>query len=238
MQRFTLTAVAAAAVLAGVTVREAAASSTNVSQQAITDEAKTDDATLNGKVANLLSIVVPPGFDWTNAEISIRRNPGNNGTVYNAAGGVDTVAAPVPAFWTTPGFRHGPYDTLVQSKGDSTADLVAGRAPQDGPGQPIGLGSNSVPPGTGDAPPNVIVSIAWGNTRETPPDDGPFTIGRFTLSNDFQGTFIGNIFTSEALAVPQPFGGLVVNGALVPEPTGIGLLLGASALVLRRRRRA
>ena len=236
MQRFTLTAIAAAVVLGGVTIREAAASSAIVTQLPISADARTDDPNLNNKVTNLLQVAgVPVGFDWVTAEISIRRNPGNTGTVYNATNiAVDTVAGPNPALWGIPGFRSGAYDTFVQSKGDTSADLVAGRAPQDGPGQPIGLGGNTVPPGTGDAPPNVMVSIAWGNTREG--DDGTFTIGRFTLSNDFNGTFVANTFTTENQGVPIPFNGTIVNGVMTPEPTGLGLLLGASLFALRRRR--
>ena len=95
MHRSTFTAMGAAAILVGgAALQEASANSASVTQSATTPEARTDDPNLSNKVFNALSVAVPAGADWTNAEISIRRNPGNAGTVYNATPAVDTIASP------------------------------------------------------------------------------------------------------------------------------------------------
>jgi hypothetical protein len=238
MHRATLAAVTAAAVLVGgVALQDAPASSVSVSTAPISQTALTADPNLDNKVFNKLDITVPAGFDWAGASISLRRNPGNSGTVYNAPPGSDTKSHPNPLLWSIPQFSPQEFDTLVQAKNNRPADYLF-RSALDGRGEQIGLGQNSLPPGSDPRAPNVFVSAEWFTAPRAPPDDGTFTIGRFTLSDDFNGTFIGITYANDVpFSAPVPFAGVIVDGVMIiPEPGGLGLLAGVGLLALRRRR--
>jgi hypothetical protein len=237
MRRNPLDFTAAALVGAGLALSAfsaAAAPVTSFSTAPVTDvNAIGDDPQLAGRVLNLMNVNVG-GNDWTNSSIRIQLA---SGTVYNATNAVGTVSTPagISAFWTTPGFRNGPFDSFVNSKGTGTipgdATVLGGVDPAGAPtpvGTEVGLATANA----------TLVAIQWGNTVAT--DTGSFSVGRFTLSANATGTFFGQSFDSLSGGVGTPFNGTIAAGVmtLVPEPTSLGLLGLVAGGLLRRRRTA
>jgi hypothetical protein len=240
MQRKSVSLLAAGLLSAGLGLSAfpaAAAPVTSFSVAPIDPVAIADDPALANRILNLMNVNVG-GNDWTNSLIRIQLT---TGTVYNATNAVGTESQPaaVKPFWTTVGFRNGPYDSFVNSKGDGTflgpgdASILGG---VDALGNPTGPGTES---GLKNANANTnLVQYQWFNLVGT--DTGTFSVGRFALSNDAIGTFIGQTFDATSGGVGTPFQGTVVGGTmfLVPEPASIGLFGLAAVGLLRRRRTA
>ena len=231
-------AVAAAGWL-GVARSASAAPITGVSSSLVTDAgAITDDPTLAGRVQNLLNVTTSDGgaADWTNSYIRIALTAGS---VYNATNAVGTESSPSAGsnFWDTPGFRNGPYDSFVNTKGSGTvpgnADVIGG----------VDANGNATPGGTQAGLKNSdvdakLVSVQWG-LPSSKNDTGTFSIARFTLSGDAAGTFFGKSYDTTSNGVGAPFSGTITGGMmLIPEPAA-PVLVGTAAAVgmIRRRRR-
>jgi hypothetical protein len=232
-----LSVAAASAALLGFGLRANAQAVTTFSSAPVTDaNAIFDDINLTGRVQNIMSVSVGAN-DWTGSSIRITLD---TGTVYNATNGAAaTDSQPSPGSWTSVGTRNGPYDTFVNSKGTGVPN------PDTQPTMAFLLGSTN-PDGSSGPPPAVgltttgatLVSAQWGNIFAT--DTGTFSVGRFTLSTNATGTFIGSS-VENATNVPVAFSGTIAGGVMtitpIPEPACIGLLsLAALALSVRRRR--
>ena len=238
MHRNRLNLLAAAVVGAGLTFSASDASAapvTSFTTAPVTEAgAIQDDPALAGRVLNLMNVDVG-GVDWTNSLIRIQLQ---TGTVYNATNAVGTESTPagISAFWGTAGFRNGPFDSFVNSKGTGTipgdAVILGG---VDALGAPTPVGTEI---GLKNTNPNAtLVAIQWGNTVGT--DTGTFSVGRFTLSANATGTFFGQSFDASSGGVGTPFSGNIVAGQMIiPEPTALGLVGLAAAGFMRRRRTA
>jgi hypothetical protein len=75
------------------------------------------------------------------------------------------------------------------------------------------------------------VNMLWVNTRTT--DTGGNRIGNISLTDDARGTW--TLITSFAGGVLVQSSGVVINGAMVPEPSAL-TLLAAGGLVLVKRK--
>jgi hypothetical protein len=214
-----------------------AAPVTSFTSSPVTDAgAIADDPNLAGRILNLMNVNVG-GNDWTNSFIRILLNTGN---VYNATNAVGTESNPaaIKGFWGTAGFRNGPFDSFVNSKGDGTflnpenASILGG---VDAAGNPTAGGTET---GLKNTNPNAtLVAYQWFNL--VPGETGTFSVARFTLSPNATGTFFGQTFDSASGGVGTPFSGNIVGGIMaVPEPTSLGLLGLAGVALLRRRRTA
>jgi hypothetical protein len=244
MQRFKFIAIAAAVFAGAVGVQSAEATSTSIRSVPVAlatengvsgANAIIDDPALAGRVFNALTVSVPAGADWLNADIRIDLT---TGTVYNAFSNpdVDTEADPVPALFGAPGSRQGAFDTFVNSKpgtnGRVRAATLLGKINADGSAgalPALGLsGSHS-----------SVVGAAYGNLVSA--EDGTFQIGQFVLSGDATGTFFSRTYATDDAGLPggfRVFQGNIVGGVMVPEPTSLaGLLAVGGGLLLRRRRR-
>ena len=232
-----LIAAAGAAAVIACGLSASAAPITSFSSLPVADAgAITDDPNLAGTVQNIMTVNVGNN-DWTNSSIRISLT---TGAAYNASNAVATESSPVPAFWTTVGFRNGPYDTFVNSKGlgatpdtNPTAATILGTLNANGTaGPPPALGLTGANP--------TLVSAQWGNT--TNGETGTFSVGRFTLSSTATGTFFGESFDSSGGGVGSPFSGTIAGGVMtlttIPEPSSLGLLGLATVGLLRRRRTA
>jgi len=183
-----------------------------------------DDANLANRVTTDMKVIIPTGFDWSNSAIEIVLT---QGTIYNATNAAGTDSAPNQALWSIPTLENGQADTFVSAKNFGTATIVGS----------FHNGADLPPPAEGLTTLNATaLRVSWGDT--TLSEDGTFTVGRFTLSNNAVGTFNGRTFSSENPGVPVNFSGTIANGALsVPEPASLALLgTGAGCLLLRRRR--
>ncbi len=129
------------------------------------------------------------------------------GSVYNNTNGGD--GPPSTAFI---GFVPAlAFDTHVGIIDDGSAGIAGGAGD-------IGGGPQSA-----DAP---QISLSWFNTATG--DTGGQQIGMITLSEDAAGTWT---YVSQGVATS----GVVVNGALVPEPASLALLGLGGLAALRRR---
>jgi hypothetical protein len=240
MQRSTLTAIAAAAFVAGaVGVQTAKATSTRIRSVPVATAnengvpgagAATDDASLLTRVINVMEVTVPAGQDWTGGRMRIELT---SGSIYNAAPPAGTEGAPSPTLWPVTGFRNGAYDTFVNDRNNTTTFLL-GSVRADGTDGPPEERAGLAPGATN------LLSVVWVNTTL---DDtgGPFKIGQFTLSNDATGRFFGSTLASDAPGSGDAFSGTIVAGSMggiIPEPTGLAaVLLTCTGLLARRRRR-
>jgi len=210
-----------------------AAPVTSFSTQPVTDAgAVTDDPNLVGKILNLMNVNVG-GNDWTNSALRIQLTTGQ---IYNATNAAGTDASPNANLWTIPTLRNGKYDTFVNSKGSGanpddspTSATLLGTLNADGSPGPLpalGLANNGA----------TLLSAQWGNLVGG--ETGTFSVGRFTLSADAVGTFIGLTQDSGSGGVVTTFSGNIVGGVMtVPEPAALGLVGVACAGGLVRRRR-
>ena len=169
-------------------------------------EVRTDNIVPN-TVANAL-IADGEGADWTSAGLRINLT---SGWAYQNASGSD--GAPSSAFINfVPELE---FDTYVGIIDDGTAGIVSH--------SPFFPGPLSL-----DAP-QINVGI-WWNTDTG--DLGPAQIAMITLSPDAAGTW--ELITSFAGGQLQS-SGVVVNGAIIPEPVSL-VLFGLGGLAMLRRR--
>ncbi len=143
--------------------------------------------------------------DWTSSALLVNLP---TGTAYQtpAAGGDGA-----PAEFMIGLVPELEFDTYVGIIGDGSAGI---------PGNPGGINPD---PFSMDAP---RINVSWANT--SPYDFGPVRIGMITLSEDATGDW-------KLLSANVLYSGVVVNGAMVPEPATLGLL-GLGGLALLRRR--
>jgi hypothetical protein len=175
------------------------------SNPTISGGAITDDPALANFVTNDLLVNVATGSDWTNASLKVILS---GGSVYNVATG--TEGSPNPTLWSVATLRNTQYDSFVNSKNFGPASIL-GRVADEGPGPARGV----------RFPTDPDISIAWGDTIAG--EDGSFSIGRFTLSNNAQGAWSARVL--EAGGGFQDLSGTVVNGQiLVPEPATLSVL--------------
>lgn len=214
-----------AIVLTTLGASAASAVETTFSSTTPTAGAQTDAGTgLNGRVTNLLNVIVPGGFDWNSTSIRMTLT---QGAVYNAAPPAGTDSAPSPPLYTVTGFRNGEFDTFVNSKNTTPATLLGTLNADRTSGPPPATGL------TNDGA--TLVSAVWGNTANG--EDGTFPVGRFTLSGDAVGSFFGFSGDSSQPGMLVPFSGTIANGTFVPEPGSLGLLAVGGLSLLRRKRR-
>jgi hypothetical protein len=192
-------------------------------QTSATAAAVTADPTVANSITNILNVTVPAGMDWQSSKIRITLTAGS---VYNTGAPFGTENAPTPAFWG--GFPQLEYDTFVNIKNFGAATILGtvNANGTDGPPPAVGLSGSG----------GQLVSVAWGDL--TAGEEGTFTVGRFTLSNNAAGSFFG---ASADNTGTSTFTGTIANGVMtigaVPEPGSLGALAVAGIGLLARRRR-
>jgi len=170
--------------------------------------------TIPNVIANRLT-VDGEGQDWTAAVLLVELT---QGLVHN---GAPDSARPQVGFWGIPGFEILEWDTWVgttQSGGPGINDL--------GPfcfGGDLGCRAFSMS--------GQLVSATWGGTATT--EIGPTRIANISLTDDAAGTW--SLQTAFAGGLVVESSGVVINGAIVPEPASV-VLLGLGALSLTKRR--
>ncbi len=181
---------------------------------------------LDGFVAN--DLVMNTTSDWTATLLqvnltsgSIWQEPDDTATVtWNGA----TLGKPNPAFYTLATLASSEFDSYMTG-GDGTGSTASiGGACADISPNPCPLQFDS-----------SGIDITWNSLGQEAGDIGIFSIARVTLSPDAQGSWLVK-FTVAGFPTAIETSGVVVNGALVPEPASLSLLSLSGLGLLRRRR--
>ena len=150
--------------------------------------------------------------DWLGAQLRILPTSGTAPRIYQDFNGGSPNPAHAPPdpnlFGTFPTLR---FDTYLTGSGG----VAGGAATSAGAAIDIG-GTNNI--STGGTWGNASIDMQWYTTNTA--DIGTFTLGRFTLHNTVQGTWLLRLDSKDQTA-PFLLNGNIENGLLIAAPAGV-----------------